>query len=412
MPSRETKAAGGERRALRFGESTDFATCPGEKSGSVDARRAQTPVRIDRSPEFDCLCRCAHLGRHESTPRPLRDDLNWDTLVLLARLHGLTPVLYRALSALGPSGAPPAVVDKLRVAYEAQRFRNLFLATELLRALRTLDAAGVTAIPYKGPALAVALYGDLALRQFNDLDLLVKPRDAVEARRALVAGGFVPERRLSDVAVTAYAHLHSQFAFTTGEGQARIEINWRTAPWYFRLPEIPGDVWGRLGRLSLAGNEVPWPAPEDLLFLLCLHGGKHGWDTLKWIVDIARLLERHPNLDWSAVALLTHRTGTARLVALGLSLAHDLLDAPPPPAAFEPVAAAPSVASLAAQVRTHLRTRGSGSVDTQATLAFLGRATERFDTKLFCRVLLPVPYFLLHRLARPSAAALLTRRRP
>ena len=36
-----------------------------------------------------------------------------------------------------------------------------------------LPLQGIAAIPYKGPVLAAAVYGNLALRTFSDLDILV-----------------------------------------------------------------------------------------------------------------------------------------------------------------------------------------------------------------------------------------------
>src|SRR5207253_975904 len=83
---------------------------------------------------------------------------------------------------------------------------------------------------------------------------------------------------------------------------------------------------------ALAGR--PWPAfaPARLLLILCVHGANHCWLRLNWLCDVAELLRRNPALDWPALAAEAERWGCRRILTLGLLLAHDLLDAPLPPA--------------------------------------------------------------------------------
>ena len=59
---------------------------------------------------------------------------------------------------------------------KANAHRALWLTLELLNIHRHLQARGLEVLPYKGPVLAEALYGNVALRQFSDLDLLVRSR--------------------------------------------------------------------------------------------------------------------------------------------------------------------------------------------------------------------------------------------
>ena len=59
-----------------------------------------------------------------------------------------------------------------------------------------------------------------------------------------------------------------------------------------------------------ARGEIPaqfMPAPEDLLRLLVLHGGKHVWERIAWLADVADLLRQHPDLDHAVVAQTARR---------------------------------------------------------------------------------------------------------
>src|SRR2546426_10956064 len=71
--------------------------------------------------------------------------------------------------------------------------RNLCLTGDLLSLLELFEARGIPAVPFKGPVLAVQAYGDVALREFRDLDILVTHRDITRARELLLARGFSAE---------------------------------------------------------------------------------------------------------------------------------------------------------------------------------------------------------------------------
>ncbi len=359
------------------------------------------------TPELELLLLCARMRVDEDQAqrisRLLGRRLDWDGLILTARRHGLVPLLYRTLSGLRSGNVPPDIFGRLRSLFEVFGLQNLLHVSVLLGALRALGEAGVTATPYKGPALAAFLFRDIALRQFSDIDLLVRPCDALRARRVLLDQGYIPSRRISDRAEAAYVRFHCGFSFAV-ESQFIVDLNWRVAPWYWRLPEIPDSAWKGLGRLSLTGVSVPWFAPEDLLFVLCLHGCKHKWDSMKWVVDVAELVRIQTDLDWREVIENARRTGSERMVFLGLFLANELLDARLPADVLAAVRSKPLVAILAAEVCDNLFAVYAEPAGTLTELAFIARAAERFSTKLSCHILRPL-YFLLHRVVRPGMAA-------
>ena len=120
----------------------------------------------------------------------LRHDLDWAWLLGAAETHGVAPLLYWHLNRLAPATVPGAVLDDLRQRFLANARHSLLLTGELLRLLPLFADHGVPAIPFKGPTLAVYAYGNLALRQFIDLDLLILPADLARARELLAAEGY------------------------------------------------------------------------------------------------------------------------------------------------------------------------------------------------------------------------------
>jgi hypothetical protein len=70
--------------------------------------------------------------------------------------------------------------------------------------------------------------------------------------------------------------------------------------------------------------------PVDELQALCIHGSKHRWDRLAWILDVAMLARVLDDAQWPELIAAARRHGTLRMLRLGLILAADLcgLDLP------------------------------------------------------------------------------------
>lgn len=367
---------------------------------------AAMPVSTE---EAELLLHCARLRidatRRQRIAELAASRLDWNRVVVTARQHGLVPLLHRALDGIAPAPAPLPVLKRLRSLAEAFRFQSLVLAQELLSVLRALEDAGVTAAPYKGPALAAYLFQDIALRQFNDLDLLVRPRDALRAKRVVMTLGYVPRRGGTGRWDAAWVRTHYEFSFTAPRNRYVLDLNWRIVERAWCFPGIPDSTWSKMGRHSVLGFDVAWPDSEDLLLVLCLHGCKHKWEELKWVVDVAELLRVRPDLDCSRALESARRAGAYRMVALGLLLANNLLQAAVPVPVLEEIRAIPGMDALANEVRNDLFSAVARRDGDPRLFAFLARAGDRMPMRLAFRAL-PLGYVLMRRLVRPGLALL------
>jgi hypothetical protein len=283
--------------------------------------------------------------------------LDWDAVIALAEVHGLLPLLHRHLSEAAARIVPRAVAVELWGRHEATARRNRAMTQELFSILATLDAIGITALPYKGPALAFSLYGDVALREFGDLDILIRARDVLRAKAALQARGYVADYPLAADAETAFLRAPSQYHLVlTGPGDTLVELHWKTDP-EFPVERDDDAWWAALEHAPLESGTVQSFAARELLWVLCLHGSKHWWASLGWLVDVAELIRQQPAQDWDWLLSRARRVGCERRLALGLHLAQGLLGAPLPEAVRDTVAAHPGVAKLARRVRETLLSR-------------------------------------------------------
>jgi len=238
------------------------------------------------------------------------------------------PLVY---ARLGPAAdlVPPEFLRELRALYLANVRRNLALSRKLIRVVDILAKAGIDAVPFKGPALALQAYGDLDLRQFTDLDVLIDAHNLDDACRILPSIGFMP--------ATAFTEKHRRWLRSVGKEMIFLnhgdclEIHWALAERYFRVPLDPLSL-PRIGNLELLGSAVTTLSPEAALLVLAMHGAKHGWSELRSVADVGHLVHAHPGLAWDDVRRLARRSGLLRIMRVAVRLGERLAGAPIPEA--------------------------------------------------------------------------------
>jgi hypothetical protein len=115
---------------------------------------------------------------------------------------------------------------------------------------------------------------------------------------------------------------------------APVEPHWTFAPSTLAIGLDYEGVWARAETGVFNGRTIRRLCPEDELTVLCIHGSKEQWPKLKWVADVAAYIERHPDVDWHGLARRARQRGLARMLAIGLRLAENLLDIDLPPEAI------------------------------------------------------------------------------
>lgn len=316
----------------------------------------QSRPAVDRQREQQLLICCTRTAPDRQVSARISSllsaDLDWPYVLQTAAQHRILPLVHRTLIACGPDALPAEVRRALQSYVQVAMQRNLFLMHELIKILRLFAAEGIVAVPYKGPVLATTVYGDLALREFIDLDILIHQRDMAQARGLLLALGFEP-----------YDHPTYASEFTRDNGNIRVEIHheaigfassWQNTLSYCAFPLDLDQLAERLQTITLGGMPAQHFAPEDLLLVLCVHGSKHLWERLSWICDVAETLRVHSAVNWNALFARAAQFGSVRMLLLGLSLAHYLLEAPLPEDIRRRIQADTVVLALTAQLSAQL----------------------------------------------------------
>lgn len=281
-------------------------------------------------------------------------ERDWEHLRRNALKHGVVPLLLQRLAAVCPDAVPADALARLREDHERNSLRSLAITAELIRLVGLLERAGVQALPYKGPSLAAHVYGNLTIRQYGDLDILVRARDVRRAKAVLFDEGYLPERWPRRAREREFLRRHHAQTFQSAGGRIRLELHWDFTPRELCVSFDLDALWGRLERRPLGSADVLSLRAEDLLLVLCVHGAKHCWSRLKGIRDVAETLAVHPTLDWERVMEEAAYIGARRILWLGLFLATELLRAEVPPPIHARIVEDPMVPRLAGDVRARL----------------------------------------------------------
>jgi hypothetical protein len=207
--------------------------------------------------------------------------------------------------------------------------RNLLFTGELLRLLAIFQQKAIPIAVFKGPVLAHAVYGNLFLREFGDVDIIVHEADLYKAEDILTASGYradFPDRDFR----AAFLRYQGQYAFRNRENGISIDLHWQLSSKGMAFPVQSEEIWSKLSQVTMAGRTVPTLAREDLALFLPAHGTKEGWRNLTWVCDFAELLHQHQDMDWVAIFGRAERAGCPRPLLVAMLLAATLLDAPAP----------------------------------------------------------------------------------
>jgi len=298
MEMREVASSAGSMvETLRPGASTGAVLRSVLGAGSARAPSVKAErVAIDGEPDWPAVCAVAHRVR-------------------------IAPIVYQCLrSAAMP--VPADVMDWFRVQYYDTVARNLISLNTLRSVLDVLGGAGISAIVFKGPALAEL--GHEMARSWNDLDILVGSTAFPRAESVLLQAGY---QRLPD----ASHPNHRRYGAGSTVRPSVLEV-------HFDISDPLRAYRPDLAAISVRASEgtalgVPARVPElvDHLLLTIMQLPHHHW-SVRVLLDIRQVIARHGQvLDWTEFFDRAESWGMLALARSALSVLSTDFGVPLPP---------------------------------------------------------------------------------
>lgn len=324
---------------------------------TIDSSNPRKVSTRQGDPTINLLLTCIQAQLGTCSPEQLKQlveddiDIDWTYLLDTADYHGMVPTLYSSLRTTCPEAMPKTILVSLKRHFKTIAQHNLSLTVELIHLLQWLNSHNIPAIPFKGPILATVAYGDLSLRQFVDLDIVIHKKDAARIKQLMLVDGY---QQVSHIAPSKayeaiYLRAACEYNFFREDRKVAVEPHWGFAPARLGITWNPETLWQRLETASIAGNQLPTFSPEDLLLIMCINGVKDHWCSFKPICDIAAIT-CNCQIDWNILLQRTQQIGCQRILFWGLNLAYLMLNSPIPDSVLQRIQADQVCQTLTTQV--------------------------------------------------------------
>jgi hypothetical protein len=254
----------------------------------------------------------------------LGSGINWPRLIDLSVRHRVMPLLCTRLQALGERNpAPLEIMAGLKTLRRLNEGKNLLLTIKLAEILDVFGGNGVEAIVLKGPVLAIAAYGSVGMRQFDDLDILIRPRDYACVKGLMANLGFRLDKEFTPAQEAVHLRRHHDFRYKDAQSGIIIEIHVRLTETFYKIKLETESLFIRRHVVVAEGYNLPSLSAQDALIHLCAHGAFSAWPVLGMICDVAALVASRRDWPWREMLKETGKAGLRRILLLGLRLPRD-----------------------------------------------------------------------------------------
>ena len=220
----------------------------------------------------------------------------------LAHAHHVSGLLSRGLQTQ-PRLLAAAGVEAQLQAWRKRDVRDCARQFNVLRrALDCFDERGARCLVLKGLPLAARLYGDPFARRAVDVDLLVDAGSFTACRQMLMARGFRLREEFRETPARRRWNAKISKTQTLLAGGVAVELHWRLLANPRYIDTTFGPLYERRSRTAIGSFEVPTlGAVDEFVYLIC-HGAGHSWLRLKWLCDVALLLDAMPADEFERAA--------------------------------------------------------------------------------------------------------------
>jgi hypothetical protein len=234
---------------------------------------------------------------------------DWRKLLQIAWEEGAVAPLQAYCRAI-PAGVVPIDVERQLACLVLEReLRMRMLERRAAESVAVLNEAGIEVALLKGAALAVTLYGSFDARPMNDVDILVHPARADDAKRLMLLSGWSPDPELPNDAVYDAHHHHLAPLVDARGSRSRLEIHRMLLPKGHPFNLTVEELWRGMPGARLAGEPVRVLDANHHAVHVAVHfAWSHTMRAGAWHAfrDLTNLV-RAGRIDWTELVAIAER---------------------------------------------------------------------------------------------------------
>lgn len=199
--------------------------------------------------------------------------------------------------------------------------------------LQSAHEEGLEVILLKGALLGATIYADLSYKKMNDIDVLVRPRDAEKTAALLEALGYVSAGKLLESGEFSDKSHHFP-PFLSADQSCLVGVHWGLCSPFARWKPDHERIWRNRQPLSFGSAPAFRMSWEESLLHLCTHLPffKIGVRELSDVYNL--ILFCQPAIDWAVFETLVSEWRAEDAAYRVLSLASSLTPLKIPPEAL------------------------------------------------------------------------------
>lgn len=186
-------------------------------------------------------------------------------------------------------------IDESFLTFIADRSKNnqiraMQYSAELIRLNNIFFENHIGYITLKGPLLGHYIYGDPGLRNFHDLDILINVLDFDKAYALLCKAGY-KNNDFADMTEKQkrFTLKNGHHISMSNSSSLIVELHWRAYEYY---DLSYNQLWDNKSEITFLNKKFYILNETDNLIYLIIHGSKHGFMRLKWLIDIRDIFQK------------------------------------------------------------------------------------------------------------------------
>lgn len=213
-------------------------------------------------------------------------------------------------------------LEKWKGMHQQLTLKSLKLSLETVELISFLKGKGIRAIPLKGPVLAQSLFGDVGLRHFNDIDLLVQKEDLDRTVEALKTIGY--QHVYPGYMTTRQERIYSTYKKDVGlfnqDRQIFVELHYGIYVHELLRREDESMLLESTEHIMINNQAVEVLNKESTFIYLVYHGCLHLYSRLFWLRDVSECINRW-EINHQHVVSQMRRLGLEKMLSISLRLA-------------------------------------------------------------------------------------------
>ncbi|SHN28922.1 nucleotidyltransferase family protein [Chitinophaga sp. CF418] len=250
-----------------------------------------------RQPEVTILLLCCRAYLQTSSISTLctfisSHSINWQRVYKLSARHRIRPVTFHVLNRL-KGIVPPEALQLFRAychefsvfAFDRKRVTEYIVSR--------LRQHGITARFYKGMDFAQLVYGDIGMREFTDMDIIIPEEQVSTVVSVMQAEGYEMHQE------KYFSSYPDHFKYHIKEvvfGKPCARGKWLSFEFHYRPPETLTSVQYQFN--ELLGNDylsgIPFTQEDYYRLMLVNNGASDFYPHLRSLLDMALLYRRGP----------------------------------------------------------------------------------------------------------------------